>query len=77
MSNIFILGGATVFISLVTDAASIESTKTQTQTKTAGARQRQSSLMKYGSLEFKGSTVGVVKRTLRDGDVSRSFMTLE
>lgn len=33
--------------------------------------------MKYGSLEFKGSTVGVVKGTLRDGDVSRSFMTLE
>lgn len=33
--------------------------------------------MKYGSSEFKGSTVGAVKCTLRDGDVSQSFMTLE
>lgn len=47
------------------------------QTKTARARRRQAGLMKYGSLEFKGSTVGVVKGRPRDGDVSRSFMTLE
>lgn len=33
--------------------------------------------MKYSSLEFKGSTVGPVKGRPRDGDVSRSFMTLE
>lgn len=43
----------------------------------AGARRRQSSLMNYSSLEFKGSTVGPVNRRPRDGDVSRSFMTLE
>lgn len=33
--------------------------------------------MKYGSSEFKGSTVGAVKRTPPDGDVSQSFMALE
>lgn len=55
----------------------MESTKTHTQTKTAGTRRRQSTLMKYGNLEFKGSTVGAVKGRPRDGDVSRSFMTLE
>lgn len=64
------------YATLVTDD-SRESTKTSTQTKTAGAKRRQSNLMKYGSLEFKGSTVGAVKGRPRDGDVSRSFMTLE
>lgn len=43
----------------------------------AGAGRRPSSLMKYSSLEFKDSTVGPVKGKPRDGDVSRSFMTLE
>lgn len=46
-------------------------------TEAAGAGRRQSSLMKYSSLEFKGSTVGPAKGRPRDGDVSRSFMTLE
>lgn len=45
--------------------------------KASGARRRQSGLMKYSSLEFKDSTVGPVKGMPRDGDVSRSFMTLE
>lgn len=42
----------------------------------AGAGRRYSSLMKYSSSEFKGSTVGAVRGRPRDGDVSRSFMTL-
>lgn len=42
-----------------------------------GPGRRQSSLMKYSSLEFKGSTVGPVKGRPRDGDVSRSFVALE
>lgn len=47
------------------------------QQRQLGLGERQWSLMKYSSLEFKDSTVGPVKGRPRDGDVSRSFMTLE
>ena len=43
----------------------------------AAAGRRPSSLVKCSSSEFKGSTVGPVRSMLCDGDVSRSFMTLD
>lgn len=41
------------------------------------AQSKASSLMKYGSSEFKGSPAGAVKCPPRDGDVCQSFLTPE